>query len=874
MAERQDLSGKQIGRYHVLAVLGSGGMGTVYEAIDPTLGRHIALKVLPPLTAADAGRLNRFVQEAKAASALNHPHLISIYEIGTSQSDDATVHFIAMEKVDGQTLRQILAREAVPARKALEWVAQVADAVAAAHSVGVIHRDLKPENIMIASAGYAKVLDFGLAKLRVATASDSDNDPTAVRSTETGVVLGTAGYMSPEQAQGKDADHRTDIFSLGCILYELASGKRAFRGESSVDTLHKIIYSEPEPLPRAPAELQRIVRKAIAKDPDERYQSARDFAVDLRALLRESAKPTLESPRRRVLGTAIVLGAALIAVIALAVLLFRRAAPLRRAPAVAIQQLTARGNVIDAQISPDGRFMAFVVREERGQGLWLKQLATSQELQLIPPTVGAFWGSAFTRDGNAIVYGLKTAGEPRGALYRVSTIGGHPERLLAGTDSAVSFSPDGKKMTWIRAEYPRPGESALMIANDDGTGERVLATRRPPELFAPIFFARPSWSPDGNLIAASVRRTDPVGAMLIGVDPQNGRETVISNAQWWALGALEWLPDGSGVVAVATRQGAAHDFTNLAGTQIWLIPYPSGEPRRITNDASTYRKPSISADGTKLVAVVADQSKVHLSRIALASGGPPERFSTGRYDGVVGVTELGDGRIVFTSAERGGVTLWIVERDGTGRRQLLRDAFENRYPVSFTGGIAYVSTSPTETDVCLINAEGENRRVIVRQVESAPIAVSQDGKSIVYSLNRRLWMISSDGTARRQLTQEIASNPAFSPRGDRIAFVSGDTEQPEGGRLVVAKAAGDKTLWSASVTRQGGSLRWLPDGNSLLLYNFDTHNISIYPLRGDPKRLMHFDDFVWDFDIAHDGKSLIVAQGSLARDAVLITGFR
>jgi Tol biopolymer transport system component len=377
------------------------------------------------------------------------------------------------------------------------------------------------------------------------------------------------------------------------------------------------------------------------------------------------------------------------------------------------------------------------------------------------------------------------------------------------------------------------------------------------------------------VIAASVRRIEnPVGALLIGVDPQNGRQTVISNAQWWALAALEWLPDGSGIVAVATRQGAAHDYINLAGTQIWLIPYPSGEPRRITNDASIYREPSISADGTKLVAVAANQANVHLSRVALGSDGPPERISTGRYDGVVGVTELADGRIVFTSGERGAATLWIMEHDGTGRRQLSRDTFENRFPVSFTGGIAYVSTSPAETDVCFINEDGESRRVIVRQVESAPIAVSPNGKSIVYSLNRRLWMISSDGAGRRQLTQEIASNPSFSPRGDRIAFVSGDTEQPEGGRLVVTNAAGDKILWSAPVPRQGGSLRWLPDGNSLVLYNFDTHNISIYPLRGQPKRLMHFDDFVWAFDVAHDGKSLLVAQGLLARDAVLITGFR
>src|SRR5207245_1942712 len=348
---------------------------------------------------------------------------------------------------------------------------------------------------------------------------------------------------------------------------------------------------------------------------------------------------------------------------------------------VSLQAITARGNVVDAQISPDGRFLVFAVREATGQSLWLRQLASGQELELLPRTVGALWGSAFTPDGNAIVYGLKTASEPRGALYRVSTIGGHPERLVAGTDSAVSFPPDGKRMTWIRADFPRPGESALMVANSDGSGDRPVAIRRPPEFFAPMFFTRPSWSPDGKLIAVSVRRNEnPVRSSLIGVDPQNGHESVLSNARWWALNALQWLPDGNGIVAIAARERGSTDAITLAGTELWLIPYPSGEPRRITTDASYYREPSISSDGSKLVAVAA-VAKVHLSRVPLSPPGPAQRFSIGRYDGVAGLAELRDGRIVSTSAESGTVSLWIMDRDGTGRRQLLRDGFENRYPV-------------------------------------------------------------------------------------------------------------------------------------------------------------------------------------------------
>ncbi|HMC23755.1 MAG TPA: hypothetical protein VKL19_18000, partial [Thermoanaerobaculia bacterium] len=550
-------------------------------------------------------------------------------------------------------------------------------------------------------------------------------------------------------------------------------------------------------------------------------------------------------------------------------------APVRVAPAIALQQITARGNVIDARISPDGRFLAFAVREERGQSLWLKQLATGQELELVPLTEGSFWGCTFTPDGNAIVYGFKTSREPRGALYRVSTIGGHPERLLMGIDSNVSFSPDGKRMTWLRADFPQPKQSALMVANSDGTGERALATRRPPELFAPMFFTHPSWSPDGKLIAASVQRTqDPVSAKLIGFDPESKRETVLSRDRWTSLTSVEWLPDGSGFVVIGSRDPASVDVVTTAARQIWLIPYPSGEVRPIANSPLLYyRAPSVSADGSKLVAIVTD-AKVHLSRTSVSPPGPAERISSGRYDGPTGVAELRDGRIVFTSVDAAAATLSIMDRNGNGRRQLMRDSFSNRFPVAFSEGIAYVSTTPNGTDVCRINDDGENRRVIVRGVDQAPIAVSPDGNSVVYSLNRRLWKVSSDGSQSRQLTREIASSPSYSPSGDRIAFVIGDMQQPEGSRLVVMSADGDKLLWSKAVQRQSISSRWMPDGNALLLLNLDAHNIWMYPLRGEPKQLTHFDDFVWGFDVAHDGKSLIVAQGSLARDAVLITGFR
>jgi serine/threonine protein kinase len=308
-------SGLAFSHYQVISHLGTGGMGEVYKAVDTRLSRHVALKVLPAEWLEDKNRMRRFIQEAKSASALNHPHIVTIYEIGEAlveqrpepssgpkapESPDsppakplmATVHYIAMEYIDGDTLRIIIPRNALKMKKLLGWFADIADGLAAAHAAGIVHRDLKPDNIMIRQDGYAKIFDFGLAKL-LEPEKPMIGDKTEIAGvpanlTQAGVVMGTVGYMSPEQVQGSPVDHRSDIFSFGCILFEAVTRKKAFEGISLIDTLHKIVYS---PTPAisdvnvgASGELQRIIRKCLAKDPDERYQSIKEVATDLREL--------------------------------------------------------------------------------------------------------------------------------------------------------------------------------------------------------------------------------------------------------------------------------------------------------------------------------------------------------------------------------------------------------------------------------------------------------------------------------------------------------------------------------------------------------------------------------------------------------------
>ena len=288
-------AGTKLGRYEIRAKLGQGGMGEVYLAEDTRLHRNVALKVLPTDLAANRERMHRFEQEATAAAALNHPNIATIHEIGESDG----VNFIAMEFIDGQTLREKIHRERAELRKLLRYLQQVAEGLAKAHQAGIVHRDLKPDNVMITGDGYAKILDFGLAKLTEQTKPPGIEAPAAEATTAVlkqplstpGVVMGTVGYMSPEQAQGMQVDHRSDIFSFGCLLYEAATGRRAFESESTLDTLHKIVHA-PVPLvkdanPAAPADLTRIVRRCLAKDPDERYQSIREAAIELRELRRE-----------------------------------------------------------------------------------------------------------------------------------------------------------------------------------------------------------------------------------------------------------------------------------------------------------------------------------------------------------------------------------------------------------------------------------------------------------------------------------------------------------------------------------------------------------------------------------------------------------
>ncbi len=867
---------QHLGRYRLVSLLGEGGMGKVYKAHDATLDRHVAIKVLP--ADIEDSRVQRFMLEARAASALNHPHVISVYDIGEADN----VRYIAMELIEGQTLRDLTAAGRLDLRKALKLVMQVAEALTAAHAADIIHRDLKPENIMVTNAGYAKVLDFGLAKLRLRESSDDSH--TLVKETDPGTVMGTVGYMSPEQALGKAVDHRSDLFSLGCVLYEMVGGRRAFQGTSSIDTLHEIIHNDPRSIRTlrndAPQELIRIIRKAMAKDPDERYQTAKDMVIDLRELLRDfdSAPVAVATlPKRRWIGPAIVMAVLLIAVVVIT--LARRDADARLASSrqqqhqLRITRVTASGKVIAAVISNDGKFVAYNVSEQGEQSLWVRQMASGQSLQLIAPARVAYWGLSFSPDGS-IYYAIKSREDQRGAIYQISPLGGGARRIITGVDSQPTFSPDGKRMAFLRARFPSDTESAVIVANVDGSDEKTLASAKAPELFVPIFYAGASWSPDGKIIAAAVVDRSARKGFIVAIDVAGGAVRTIADAGWLQVGQVAWMPDGKGLVAIASR---AEDQRS----QVWYVPYPSGAPAQVTNDLFDYRIASLSADGSSLMTVATD---VAADVWVQEDGAQPKRITQAKFEGGNGVATLPGSRIVMTSLETGKGDLWLTNADGTGRTLLTRDAYENRWPVTTSDGrtVVYVSVTSTGYLICAMNADGSGRRVLTSVLTSSySPSVSPDGKWVAYttlSLQHKNDLVVArapiDGGSPEVLTEYTAFGPVYSPDGKWIAAYLG------GPRIAIIPAAGGAPARELQVAPgyAASQIAWASDGKSLILNTApsDRANLWQFPLDGSaPRRLTNFDEHsLMSFARLRENNGWVLSRGDMSRDAVLITGFR
>src|SRR5690242_9583647 len=563
--EQKLTPGQRVKHYQIVNLIGEGGMGEVYLATDTTLGRRVALKVLPTFVSKDPERLRRFTQEARAASRLSHPNVCVVHEIG--ETDDGRP-FIAMEYVEGVTLRQRMREHAMKLGDVLDIAIQIADALTAAHEAGIVHRDIKPENIVLRPEGYVKILDFGLAKLteRYKGVSHATMS-TLLFDSSPGTVIGTAAYMSPEQARGVGVDERTDVWGLGVVLYEMASGRPPFTGETPTDVVVAIVEKEQLPISQfvegTPPELERIVKKALRKDRNERYQSLKEMAIDLRSLRREHE--VIKKPARRDSGA--WMGIAALAVIILAVAVYgfyklrarnetKLRVPFER---VEVTKLTTNGNALMAAISPDGKYVAYVTGQSGKQSLWLRQVDINSNAQLIAPREGNYLGAAFSPDGNYVYFGYAEPGRNDSAqIYRLPVLGiGAAPMRFELQQGPPALSHDRKRMAFIRFDRQAQTDS-LTVANADGSGEQIVGTRKWPQRFAWDALSHPEWTADDRRLMLPIVSSDPsnngdtaanYSVTLLEKDVVNGAERHIPLApqKFDEIGRLTVLPDGSGV---------------------------------------------------------------------------------------------------------------------------------------------------------------------------------------------------------------------------------------------------------------------------------------------------------------------------------------
>ncbi|HEU4521796.1 MAG TPA: protein kinase, partial [Thermoanaerobaculia bacterium] len=618
-------AGTRVGRYEIVSLLGRGGMGEVYSAHDSNLGRQVALKILPSHRTADPERVARFVREARASSALNHPAIVSVHDAGSA----GNVHYLAMELIDGESLSEWM-KKSRKVTRSIELMAQVAEGLARAHSNGIVHRDLKPDNIMISRDGYAKIVDFGVAKL---------TERIGPRAAHTGITtptsrVGTTAYMAPEQVEGRAVDHRADVFAFGTVLYELITGRNPFASPQYADTLHNIVHLDP-PLEAVPPELRRIVRRCFRKDPEERYQSMKDAALDLREALAESD----QRPRARrwgyAIGALIVVGLAAAA----AFVIWRNDAP--PPPSMLMTRLTHSGRVRAAAISPDGRYLVYAEGVGDLQSLNVKQIATGTMTVISDPAPVYYYGLKLSPDGNYIYYASTLRTEPNVAhIYQMPLLGGTPRRIAADTEYWFSLSPDGQKIVFTRMNAI-DREYKMTIASIDGSGEQVIMRRR-----APRFIDGATWSPGGDAITFfDGNMEDKSASSLKRLNVASGETERIPTPRFPGIGSYAQLPDGSGALLSAYERDQP--------PQVWFVPTGASTGRKITSEISAYFSVTPTADSQSFVAV-RDTTDANVIMLSLDDPQRSVRALTsgfGNNFGGGGVQWLNDRQVIYSAVD-------------------------------------------------------------------------------------------------------------------------------------------------------------------------------------------------------------------------------
>jgi len=799
-------AGTRLGPFEILAPIGAGGMGEVYRARDTRLGREVAVKVLSAEFAADADRRKRFEQEARSASALNHPNIVTIHEIGVS----AETIFIAMELVDGRTLRDVLLAGPVPVRRMLDLGYQMADGLARAHAAGIVHRDLKPENVMVSKDGAVKILDFGLAKLLKEQPQDTSNVPTA-QATQAGMVLGTVGYMSPEQASGKPLDFRSDQFALGSIFYEMATGKRAFQRGTTAETLTAIIREEPEPVARVsanvPAPFRWIIERCLQKDPEERYASTRDLARDVRSSrehLSETSAPVSgqaaavatgavePAARRGSLGRWAAVAAAVLAAFGLGVLVQRQA----KVPPPSYQQITfGSGTIRTARFAPDGQTIIYSASWDGNPlKLSLKHPSSPDSLPLELPSANLLSISPSGEMAIAIDCKSNHPGVCAGTLARAALTGGAPRDVAEGIQEA-DWAPDG---------------ASMMVVRDVGGKSRIEFPMGKVlyETSGHVSYAR--LSPKADRIAFLDHPFSLDDAGTVALMDLAGKKTTLTG-KWASEGGLAWSPKGDEVWFTATEAGANRSLyaVDLNGKMRVVTRVPGGLKLH---------------DVTRAGRVLLTRESPRVGILGMLQGDAREHdMSFLDYSFAADIAPDASVLLFDEEGEAGGANYTVFVRK-SDRSPVVRLGEGNAMAISPDGKWALsMSPAPNSPFVLLPTGTGEHKTIATAGLSPEQAAAwLPDSASLVYAASEpgkrtRLFVQGIDASKGRPITPEgiTVALPGFavSADGKWVAAIQSDRK----GALFPIEA-GPAVRPVAGVEPGEFPLRFSPDGKSLYLW--------------------------------------------------------